>query len=78
MEHRTVRLSIHDDGRGGANLSGGSGLVGLKDRVEALGGIIEVVSPPGGGTSVLVEIPLEPAVGPLAQSASAGRPFIGR
>jgi signal transduction histidine kinase len=78
MEHQTVRLSIHDDGRGGANLSGGSGLVGLKDRVEALGGTIEVVSPPGGGTSVLVEIPLEPAVGPLAQSASAGRPFIGR
>jgi signal transduction histidine kinase len=82
MEHRTVRLSIHDDGRGGANLSGGSGLVGLKDRVEALGGSIEVVSPAGGGTSVLVEIPLEPAESPLAKGASApplsGQPFIGR
>ncbi|GAB2819875.1 hypothetical protein GCM10027176_25280 [Actinoallomurus bryophytorum] len=81
MEHRTVRLSIHDDGRGGANLSGGSGLVGLKDRVEALGGSIEVVSPAGGGTSVLVEIPLEPAESPLAKGASApplvSRPFIG-
>ena len=82
MEHRTVRLSIHDDGRGGANLSGGSGLVGLKDRVEALGGTIEVVSPAGGGTSVLVEIPLEPAESPLAKGASApplsAQPFIGR
>ena len=58
-EDRTVRLSIHDDGRGGARFDGGgSGLVGLKDRVEALGGAIEVVSPTGGGTSVLVRIPL--------------------
>jgi signal transduction histidine kinase len=60
MEHRTVRLSIQDDGRGGAELTRGSGLVGLKDRVEALGGSIEVVSPAGCGTSVLVELPLEP------------------
>jgi signal transduction histidine kinase len=60
LEHRTVRLSIHDDGRGGADLTGGSGLVGLKDRVEALGGGIEVLSPAGGGTSVLVHIPLQP------------------
>jgi signal transduction histidine kinase len=59
VENRTVRLSIHDDGRGGANVGGGSGLVGLKDRVEALGGEIEVVSPPGAGTSVLVQIPVE-------------------
>jgi signal transduction histidine kinase len=69
MEHRTVRLSIHDDGRGGAELAGGSGLVGLKDRVEALGGSIEVVSPAGSGTSVLVEIPLE-AESPLTKVAS--------
>ena len=58
-EHRTVRLAIHDDGIGGAELGGGSGLVGLKDRVEALGGGIEVLSPVGVGTSVLVHIPLE-------------------
>jgi signal transduction histidine kinase len=61
VEHRSVRLSIHDDGRGGAALAGGSGLVGLKDRVEALGGTIEVISPVGAGTSVLVVIPVEPA-----------------
>ncbi|MDN3358832.1 HAMP domain-containing protein [Actinomadura sp. DC4] len=58
LEHRTVCLSVHDDGRGGADFAGGSGLVGLKDRVEALGGSIEVLSPAGGGTSVLVHIPL--------------------
>ncbi len=70
LDHRTVRLSVHDDGRGGADLGGGSGLVGLKDRVEALGGDIEVLSPPGGGTSVLVGIPAGPGedrpAGPVA------------
>jgi signal transduction histidine kinase len=60
LDHRTVRLAIHDDGRGGAEFGGGSGLLGLKDRVEALGGVIEVVSPPGSGTSVLVGIPIGP------------------
>lgn len=63
LEHRTVRLAVHDDGRGGAVFGRGSGLVGLKDRVEALGGVIELVSPPGGGTSVLVEIPLPARIG---------------
>jgi signal transduction histidine kinase len=61
MEHQTVRLSIHDDGVGGADLARGSGLVGLRDRVEALGGGIEVLSPAGGGTSVLVHLPCVPA-----------------
>jgi signal transduction histidine kinase len=51
-------LSVVDDGVGGAKLSGGSGLIGLKDRVEALGGTIEVASPPGSGTRLDVEIPL--------------------
>ena len=58
---RSVRLSVQDDGRGGASLTGGSGLVGLKDRVEALGGTIEIVSPAGAGTCVLIEVPVEPA-----------------
>jgi signal transduction histidine kinase len=58
-----LRLSVRDDGVGGADLSRGSGLVGLKDRVAALGGRISLVSPPGGGTSLEVELPLvaEPA-----------------
>jgi PAS domain S-box-containing protein len=53
-----VQLSIRDDGVGGADLNQGSGLVGLGDRVEALGGRIEVDSPAGGGTSLLVRIPI--------------------
>jgi signal transduction histidine kinase len=64
LRHRTVCLSISDDGCGGADLAGGTGLVGLKDRVEALDGCIEVDSPPGEGTTLLVEIPIEPADGP--------------
>jgi signal transduction histidine kinase/PAS domain-containing protein len=54
-----VELSIRDDGRGGADPVGGSGLIGLRDRVEALGGTIEVTSPAGRGTSLLVRIPIE-------------------
>jgi signal transduction histidine kinase len=66
LRDETVRLSVRDDGCGGACLSGGTGLVGLKDRVEALNGRIEVRSPLGEGTTLLVEIPLQPVteVGP--------------
>ncbi len=53
-----VRLSIRDDGVGGADPAHGSGLVGLKDRVEALGGTIGISSPVGGGTSLLVTLPV--------------------
>jgi signal transduction histidine kinase len=59
-QEATVHLMIRDDGRGGAHLTGGSGLLGLKDRVEALSGRIEVISPAGGGTTLLVCIPAEP------------------
>ena len=54
-----LRLLIRDDGVGGADPSRGSGLIGLSDRVEAVGGRIEITSPPGGGTSLLVTIPAE-------------------
>jgi signal transduction histidine kinase len=50
-------LSIRDDGSGGADSSKGSGLIGLIDRVEALGGHVQIASPPGGGTSLHVAIP---------------------
>ena len=53
-----VCVSIDDDGDGGAELDGGSGLAGLRDRVEALGGSFRVSSPPGHGTIVVVELPL--------------------
>jgi signal transduction histidine kinase len=47
-----LRVSVDDDGVGGADMRGGSGLRGLADRVEALGGRLRVESPPGGGTRV--------------------------
>jgi signal transduction histidine kinase len=52
-----VRLAIRDDGIGGADLAQGSGLVGLGDRIEALGGTLQVTSPVGHGTTLLIEIP---------------------
>jgi signal transduction histidine kinase len=54
-----IQLSIHDDGIGGADLSRGSGLIGLQDRIETLGGHMEVVSPAGSGTTLLVKIPID-------------------
>ncbi|MDN3354906.1 GAF domain-containing protein [Actinomadura sp. DC4] len=56
-EKDSVRLTVRDDGVGGADLRRGSGLIGLKDRVEAVGGTIEVASPVSGGTTLTVDIP---------------------
>ena len=53
-----LHLSIRDDGAGGADPARGSGLIGLRDRAEALGGSLEVSSPPGEGTLILVQLPL--------------------
>jgi signal transduction histidine kinase len=50
-------VEVSDDGVGGADPATGSGLRGLADRVAALGGSLEVVSPAGGGTSLRAEIP---------------------
>ncbi|MDT7682012.1 MAG: hypothetical protein QOG57_2322, partial [Pseudonocardiales bacterium] len=47
-----------DDGRGGAAVAQGTGLLGLKDRAEALGGRIFLDSPPGSGTTLRLELPL--------------------
>jgi signal transduction histidine kinase len=54
----TLRVCVRDDGRGGADLTHGSGLVGLTDRVEALGGRLSLDSPPDGGTTVQIALPL--------------------
>jgi signal transduction histidine kinase len=54
-----VSASVRDDGDGGADPERGSGLIGLTDRVEALGGSLAVQSPRGGGTHLHVEIPLD-------------------
>jgi signal transduction histidine kinase len=52
------RLAIRDDGVGGADPAAGSGLVGLRDRVEALGGSMVLSSPVGQGTSMVIELPI--------------------
>jgi GAF domain-containing protein len=54
-----ARLAIRDDGIGRADPGKGSGLVGLSDRIEVLGGRLQVISPSGSGTTLLIEIPVE-------------------
>jgi signal transduction histidine kinase/uncharacterized protein YoaH (UPF0181 family) len=54
----TLRVSVRDDGIGGADPAQGSGLVGLRDRIEALGGTFSVNSPDGNGTTVRCALPL--------------------
>jgi signal transduction histidine kinase len=58
-----LRVTVRDDGAGGADFTGGTGLAGLRDRVEALGGRIFVDSPPGAGTTLRAELPLPTAAG---------------
>jgi signal transduction histidine kinase len=53
-----LRLSVTDDGVGGADAGRGSGLIGLRDRIESLGGTIEIRGAPGKGTSILAKIPI--------------------
>jgi signal transduction histidine kinase len=53
-----LRVAVRDDGVGGAHFTGGTGLVGLKDRVETLGGRIFLDSPGGAGTVLRAELPL--------------------
>jgi signal transduction histidine kinase len=55
----TLEISVCDDGIGGADFANGSGLIGLTDRVEALGGRLRLVSPPEVGTSLCVSIPVD-------------------
>jgi signal transduction histidine kinase len=74
----TLQLAIRDDGIGGADLSQGSGLVGLNDRIEALGGTLQVASSPGSGTTLLIEVPLEDQsavpTGPERRLGTSGSP----
>jgi signal transduction histidine kinase len=55
-------VEVRDEGRGGADPGQGSGLLGLRDRVEAIGGTMRLTSPPGAGTSLRVELPLRDQV----------------
>lgn len=60
---RILYLEVADDGIGGADLSGGTGLLGLKDRVETLGGHIDLHRSQGAGTTLRVELPVTPPKG---------------
>jgi signal transduction histidine kinase len=62
-EAERLTVSVTDDGVGGANLAGGTGLRGLADRVEGLGGTLTVGRPPGGGTRLVAELPLGDQLG---------------
>jgi signal transduction histidine kinase len=66
-----LTVEVADDGAGGADPAGGSGLRGLVDRVEALGGRLRIDSPPGRGTRLMAQLPLAEATGtgPLATGA---------
>jgi len=57
-EDGTLHVVIGDDGVGGASSGAGSGLIGLQDRVEALGGHMQITSPPGHGTTLDITIPV--------------------
>ena len=59
-------LAVRDDGVGGADAARGSGLIGLSDRVEALGGSLRVSSRPGDGTQITAELPLDVKLSPTA------------
>ena len=71
----TLKLRVNDDGVGGADPTRGSGLLGLKDRIESLGGTIEVISPSGGGTSLLVDVPVRPAAALVGLIPATFRPL---
>lgn len=60
VDDERVRLEVRDNGRGGASTEAGTGLLGLVDRVEAVGGTLQLRSPEGGGTTVTVHIPTTP------------------
>jgi histidine kinase/DNA gyrase B/HSP90-like ATPase len=66
-----LRLAVVDDGTGGADPARGSGLAGLRDRVEATGGTLRIRSRPGEGTTLLAELPARP--GPPATAGRTAR-----
>ena len=65
-DEEILSIEVSDDGVGGAHISAGSGLLGLRDRAEALGGTLELDSPAGGGTRVSARVPIAPTTHPQA------------
>jgi signal transduction histidine kinase len=64
QQGHSVVVSVRDDGRGGASIDAGSGLRGLVDRIEALGGRLTLTIPPGDGTRLIAELPIAEASSP--------------
>ncbi|MET7399719.1 histidine kinase [Dactylosporangium sp. NPDC005572] len=58
VREQRLHLSVSDDGKGGADPHRGSGLIGISDRIEALGGTMTLFSPRGGGTALDLELPI--------------------
>jgi signal transduction histidine kinase len=69
---RGLYVRVHDDGRGGADFSHGSGLVGLKERAEALGGQLRLHSPPAAGTTLEITLPLHDPAWPALPPEDVG------
>jgi signal transduction histidine kinase len=65
-----LHVQVGDDGRGGADPAAGSGLIGLTDRVESLGGVLTLGSQAGVGTTVEITVPLPPSDLPLPRGAA--------
>jgi signal transduction histidine kinase len=59
VKEGVLHISVTDDGPGGADPTRGSGLVGLRDRVEAVAGTLTINSPPGAGTTLQVQFPVD-------------------
>ncbi len=76
IDGRQVRLCIADNGRGGVETFG-NGLAGMRERARALGGDLSVESPPGGGTTLCIEIPLPAAPAPVPDEANPVADGIG-
>lgn len=72
VEGDRVVIEVRDNGVGGASLDAGSGVLGIADRIEAVGGELELVSPRGSGTTVTVRMPLHPPItdAPAASGAA--------
>jgi signal transduction histidine kinase len=70
-------IEVRDDGVGGADPGRGSGLAGLRNRVAALGGTLDVISPEGGPTTLLATVPLAPAPAAAPTPAPASAPVEG-
>jgi signal transduction histidine kinase len=71
-----VRLSVSDDGVGGADPARGSGLAGLRDRLEAIGGTLIVRSRPGEGTRLTAELPAQPFPEAAETTSPRSAPFV--